>query len=221
MTERPILFSAPMVRAILDGRKTQTRRVVKPQPTGTSDRPRDRVHYGIPDGYEHDGETFYAWQASGWSAKSPYGSPGDRMWARETWAVDAPLDEVRRECEDVMGPSGWGHGPYFRADLVHENSGLTWRPSIFMPRWASRITLEVVNVRVERVQEISEHDAVAEGLSNDEKTKLLWLPCAEKGKAHISPVLAYRDLWNSINTKRGHGWDTKPWVWVIEFKRCI
>lgn len=209
MKERPILFSGPMVRAILDGRKTQTRRVVKPQPRFHADGgpgwypdgdAKQRKHYGTLDHFRRGMPTDFC----------PYGVPGDRLWVRETWAVDAPLDEVRREREDLMGSVDFGHGPYFRADPVHENSGLTWRPSIHLPRWACRLTLEVVNVRVERLQDISERDCLAEGIG-----------CATEGTTVAEFGMAkrmYRELWDSINAKRTP-WASNPWVWVVEFRK--
>ncbi len=183
--ERPILFSGPMVRALLDGRKTQTRRIKKER---------------LP--------SLRSTRASRERDDCPYGVPGDRLWVRETWAVDGPLDQVRREHEDMM--PGLGHGPYFRADPVHENTGLTWRPSIHMYRWMSRILLELTEVRVRRLQDIGEEDARAEG-------------CEPKPGTYTADfalhgyVAAYRDLWNDIN---GPGaWDANPWVWALTFRR--
>jgi len=184
MKERPILFSAPMVRAILAGTKTQTRRTIKPQPDG--------------DGI----------------VPCPYGQPGTSLWLREAWAVDAPLDQVRREREDALYPPDFGHGPYFRADLIHEHSGLTWRSPIFMPRWASRITLEIVSIRVERLKAISEADAKAEGCFMPDSIY--------PGEPHTPGsyvVKQYRLLWESINGPSS--WSANPWVWVVEFKRLM
>lgn len=178
MSEHPILFSGEMVRAILEGRKTQTRRVIT---VPVSDAHAGRPHSPM---VKHNGDWYkpHEW--------SPYGVPGDRLWVRETWA------KPYVNCDAV-----------FRAD--YKGAGiLKWKPSIHMPRWASRITLDVVNVRVERVQDISEEDARAEGIDDG------WLVREQFPEARI----AYRYLWDSINAKRGYGWATNPWVWVIEFK---
>lgn len=196
MTERPILFSGSMVRAILEGRKTQTRRVVK-------------VPVGLTGPVPNDLRAQIMAKAR-W-----YAQPGDRLWVRETWAVDAPLEEVRREREDMMGPSGFGHGPYFRADPVHENAGLTWRPSIHMPRWACRLVLEVTAVRVERLQEISERDTYAEGCDRIREFQAFG---ADKAGRDRLARYGYQRLWDSLNAKRAP-WSSNPWVWVVEFKR--
>ena len=169
MKERPVLFSGEMVRAILEGRKTQTRRVIKPQPLWVGDpNVAFKTHSANPKGI----------------INCPYGQPGDRLWVRETFA----------------GTKNTGFA-YRATDTAY---GHKWRPSIFMPHWASRINLEVVSVRVERVQDISIEDAYDEGME--------W---GDQGCG----VLEFKNLWDSINLKRGYGWDANPWVWVIEFKR--
>jgi hypothetical protein len=221
MTERPILFSGPMVRAILEGRKTQTRRVVKPQPPVECGRITvEPFHPVVIDrhGDERPGaEIFGAYDDNGeWGAKCPYGAPGDLLWVRETWAVDAPLDQVRAEREDAMRVEPiFGHGPYYRADGIHENTGLTWRPSIHMPRWACRMVLELTAVRVERLQEISQQDVFREGLHNAQQKEIE----RRVGKLLMSQE-CYQDLWDSLNAERGFGWAVNPWVWVVEFRRA-
>ena len=180
-TERPMLFSAPMVRALLAGTKTQTRRVVKARKD-----PDYGCHMapGEIAGDEHSARL------------CPYGRPGDRLWVRETWATSAlcrpPINDPFIYAAD-LGPTGvmkWA---------------ARWRPSIHMPRIASRITLEVTGVRVERLQDISRGDAMAEGC-----------PFANMA-AGPDPRDWYRDLWDQIN---GAGaWTANPWVWVVEFKR--
>lgn len=180
--ERPILFSAPMVRAILAGTKTQTRRVIKPHPQMVTD------HRMAP--WEGDPAVLMELLAST-GRRCPYGQPGDRLWVREAWA----------DCDKLVR--------YYADEDVHPLRRK--RPSIHMPRWASRITLEVTGVRVERLQDISEADALAEGVN---------VHPDHHGKPRTSiysPVQAYRDLWESIN---GPGsWDANPWVWVVAFER--
>ena len=181
MKERPILFSGPMVQAIREGRKTQTRRVVKPQP--------DFVNkLGVPFYPDGKGPVDYR--------LCPYGQTGDRLWVRETFAQ--------------IGVEGRGQATVFRASGefdaekwdMPQREWKGWKPSIFMPRWASRTTLEITGVHVQRLNEISEDDAREEG----------WHPADGQG-----PCEWYEDLWNSIN---GPGsWGANPWVWVIEFKR--
>ncbi len=184
-----------MVKALLAGTKTQTRRVVKPQPEpmpGGGVRWPKHGHSG-PDEYLRDVA------ARMWC---PYAQPGDRLWVRETFLWTKP-----ENC--------WPAGLHYRADKpgVIELNGnpLCWRPSIHMPRRASRITLEITAVRVERLQEISNDDAVAEGIT---------LHPDHHGKPRESlygPVRTYRDLWEQIN---GPGsWDANPWVWVLQFRR--
>jgi hypothetical protein len=208
MKERQILFSGQMVRAILEGRKTITRRVMKPTESTESylfnNKAFDRykfthMWYDMEDRYcayfetgpTEDSEYGYAQ-----SFVCPYGQPGDRLWVRETFRTDAYADgrpEYRATptCEDKVE----------EYDLPSR-----WHPSIYMPHAFSRILLDVTVVRVERVQDISEEDAKAEGVGNI-----------------IFQGLTRRDLfaslWDSINAKRGYGWDANPWVWVVEFKR--
>lgn len=228
--ERPILFSGEMVRAILDGRKTQTRRVVKEKCFGPSDTRGYEWHYRCKRGLWQD------MRHSEMMQKCPYGVPGDRLWVRETWkcswwgegeperiaykaggktqevrdtesvSYDLWSESMAEGGADDLEKAGWKVG---EDDLFHHEDcnraaadDLRWRPSIHMPRWASRITLEVTDVRVERLQKISEADAIAEGcVSDDEfdaKDRFEW-------------------LWESIN---GEGsWEANPWVWVVEFRR--
>lgn len=180
MTERPILMSGPMINAIFDGRKTQTRRVVKPQPKWKAHNGvlafDDRVNRGI---------------------HCPYGQPGDRLWVRETWAQHPDEAGIIWRATDP----GWDDNDY----------GIKWKPSIFMPRWASRITLEVTSVRVERVQDITPRDVVAEGIYHEPGE---WGP----DEAYDHLIKGFAHLWDQINAKRGYSWDANPWVWVIGFK---
>ena len=186
MKERPILFSAPMVRAILAGTKTQTRRAVKPQP--------NIVHaiYG-----DASIDTNLIFRAGDQRIHCPYGQPGDRLWVRETWTQAC----VRPRQGDEV---------FYRADGEVAPEFEPWIPSIHMFRWASRITLEIVSLRVERLHGISEADAMAEGA---EPYRLPVNPAREA----LRHVDGFHHLWNSIN---GPGsWDANPYVWVVEFKR--
>lgn len=192
MAERPILFSAPMVRALLAGTKTQTRRVVKARKCpdiGCELAPSEIA------GEEH------------LDRLCPYGQPGDRLWVRETWAAPHRYDH--------LGPSNIpvdGVRTHYAAS--EDRGGLRWRPSIHMPRWASRITLEVVGVRVERLQDISQDDARAEGAPPSHTS--IDAVSREFGYPDF-PRSWYAQLWDQIN---GPGsWDANPWVWVVEFKR--
>lgn len=187
MKERPILFSRTMVRALLDGSKTQTRRVVK----GFA------LELLQPDNFTPE------YVALPENSNSPYGYAGDRLWVRETWNTSArclpPVDE-----------------PYiYAADLNSDGKmfwAATWKPSIHMPRAASRITLEVTGVRVERLQGISIRDAVAEGATPKPPHVACSMVCPE------DYLTGFRDLWNSINGPEA--WNANPWVWVVEFKRA-
>ncbi len=222
MRERPILFSSPMVRAILEGRKTQTRRVVKPQPTGEprplSDWSRglaEACHDHSPDANKlaaHSdrlkGHVFpFTTSSCGlMSPVCPYGHPGDRLWVRETWQP-CGLTEL-----------GLMQAAYYKADgkTYYDPNDLSktckWRPSIHMPRWASRITLEITGVRVERLQDISEEDAESEAAERGH-LKTLNGEYIINGGSHRCGFI---NLWQSIH---GPGsWDANPWVWCISFQ---
>lgn len=209
MKERPILFSAPMMLAILEGRKTQTRRLIKPvQPRDDGMWPAGRDP--VPD--------------------CPYGRAGDHLWVRETWGVIEPSPSIGDRERFVSGDSKWMMSAgnevlveYWRKRIVYRATHDTrygkacepskWRPSIFLPRWACRTTLEVTGVRVERLQEISPRDAQAEG-----SPEFSGLPAYHDHGAQ-SYVHWYSHLWDSLNAKRGFGWASNPWVWVVEFQR--
>jgi hypothetical protein len=245
--ERPILFSGEMVRAILDGRKTQTRRVITPKPPVETG---DLVNIG--------GNCWACIGNNGPNRTCPY-EPGHRLWVRETWQAEfewpaQPGDHLLNYWHEV--PPGFrgvknAMRAYYRADWAeyyvnkYDDKGsdfslsfntcvdesqlveydfdeplpFRWVPSIHMPRWASRITLEVTAVRGEQVQDISEDDAIDEGLEpivNDPITD----GYGEWQKPYvISARDQYVELWNSLNAKRGYGWDVNPWVWVVEFRR--
>ena len=201
MKERPMLFSAPMVRAILDGRKTVTRRLVKPSP--------HKVDGGVPFA---DAPAWAQAEPGSSVMRCPYGVRGTRLWVRETfcdnWYMDRGVIKYRADGE-------------LDSDMF--DAGCTWRPSIHMPRWASRITLEVTGVLVERLQDISEKDAQAEGIERTED--FFGCPCwrvyGEPDGGDVvapdDPIGSYRSLWESIN---GPGsWEQNPFVWVINFRR--
>ena len=209
--DRPIRVSGPMVRALLDGRKTQTRRVLKPQP-----------HFHNVWRDEDSGDW---WQSGHGEAGDdlvylPYAA-GDRLWVREAWQAirldDATLlAAYRANCE--------GDRFHYTADgsveiiQVHK-----WRSPIHMPRWASRLTLIVTDVRVQRLQEISEEDAKAEGVerTNDHKHFPIYRDYMALPKSGAGALPSAREsfgtLWDSINAARGYGWDTNPWVVVVTF----
>lgn len=202
MTIKPILFSGSMVRAILAGKKTQTRRVVKP--------PFELLPNGYlvrPDGH---GGRFGPYPA-------PY-QPGDTLWVRETWREwdERDVEGVDDDPESFREwtPPTEPLSACFRADcgeLEEEDreAGLKWRPSIFMPKHHCRLFLKVTGVRVQRLQDITVEDILAEGLSTT----------AREHDACCHLREQWEELWDSINAARGFGFDTNPWVWVYEFKR--
>lgn len=223
MKERPILFSAPMVRALLAGTKTQTRRVVKPQPPATGGN--GGVLQGIVPSLlvTNRGQMFDVRYAldNPMAISCPYGAPGDRLWARETF-----MDLQGTGVEHRPDPRGQLHPyayqadtpPGSRGDEARKEYGLKWKPCIHMPRAASRITLEVTSVRVERLQDISEADALAEGIQRYTGS-LRWVRYLDAitGEAcHNTAAEAFKALWIGINGQES--WDANHWTWVIEFK---
>lgn len=218
--ERPILFSGPMVRAILEGRKTQTRRVINPQPVHDPTSKMPWVDEGLtPSGAGRTGHSLRL-------IDCPYGRPGDRLWVREKFCQK--LDDAGMfvyNTEGNLDPSCFWYaadglqvvkgngdgGTQYRKD---GSEASPWRPSIHMPREACRMTLDIVNVRVERLQEIDVAGCRAEGIESLAiesheyalHTKNDWL-------------LGFSQLWDKLNAKRGYAFDSNPWVWVIEFKR--
>lgn len=229
-TAKPILFIGPMIRALLDGRKTQTRRTLHSvtkrsslhEAFSTRYRPSPLLKQinGKPDwcvefiSIEHglwDPETNPNGR-SAWYVKIPWGGPGDLLWCRETWAVGNIYDDRAPRDINPDGKPGWCGIRYAATD---HRLGIKDRPSIHMPRWASRLTLEVTGVKIERVQDISEEDALAEGVENDSDG---WRDYA---MPHTQCCASARDsfctLWDSINAKRGFGWDANPWVTCLTF----
>ncbi len=227
--ERPILFSAPMVRAILDGRKTVTRRPVKVQPRSRA----DIGSYGKGQPFIRNPDVTKR------NTECPFGKPGERLWVRETCLINDYREtnvpeEERAETEIV-----------YRADPLPcwegEESEIRWRPSIHMPRWACRILLEITDVRVERLQDISEDQAKAEGCfftdygqecfhggtgwknvgicpaqaGHRQRTGWAWDKTTSHEECLGTPRWAFANLWNAT----GGDWYANPWVWVVEFKR--
>ncbi len=223
MKERPIIFNAPMVRAILVGRKTQTRRVVKlvdtlPDGRGLKaiKKPASLTCLPLVDGkfqYSPYGGAPYEPYPSV-SEFCPYGKPGDRLWVRETWRIDGlstkgALEIGRRHTDGLS----------FRSDMEGDRScdDCPWIPSIHMPRWASRITLEITAIRVERLQDISEEEAEAEGVYEHLGEPQVECDGQVRHFPDASFVRGYLSVWQSIH---GPGsWDANPFVWVLEFKR--
>ncbi|AWX83050.1 TPA: hypothetical protein ACLKPY_002661 [Klebsiella pneumoniae] len=243
MKERGMIFNSEMVRAILDGRKTQTRRIMKVQPESSQ--------LGlllITDSTKHSDIGKYHWAESNATGNhvrsklfsSPFGAVGERIWVRETWATLGNEDGCyvdwednlckgdersaariyRASCEQRPGDYGLWSIPddaYWKPHTKEHKFEGAWRPSIHMPRWASRILLEITDVRVERLNAISEEDARAEGIIDGG-----CLNCGEPepcGCANPEPDAtdAFAYLWQSIYGQ--DNWNANPWVWVIEFKR--
>ena len=209
----PILFSAPMVLALLEGRKTQTRRVITRR-NSLSSIGWDRLDFTKPayidDSYNPPCAMVKIAGPEGTSHRvfSRY-EVGDRLWVRETWGL--PHNNQASEMLDHRDLVYRADG-----DVEFREYGLRWRPSIHMPRWASRITLEVTDVRVQRVQEISDEDVVAEGVDIGKQPYPIDAPYLRD--FDIDFEVAFRELWDSINAKRGYGWDTNPLVWALTFK---
>ena len=237
--EKPVLMSGPMVRAILAGQKTVTRRVV----TGDLDFLGGAGERNNPDcwGWAFDGKQGHGYEVIGrghtWRANhdlqsiaSPYGEAGDRLWVRETWAPDPPIDDSWASTEwngcgrrAAAVPEQFRKPEYCLYAASWTGSELRWVPSIHMYRWASRITLEVASVSVERLQDITEEQAHAEGvtplgssLGADQR-----IAGEDRGRTQGTHpyTLAYAVLWDELNADRGFGWVTNPWVWSVSFTR--
>lgn len=205
MTERGILFSAPMVRKLLAGEKTQTRRLVNPaswDPHGLA------LNAVLAHGGKLGVQAYFGQES--WGVRCPYGMVGDRLWVRETFYCDHVWAGSKGTVEE------WLAMTYYRADYESEAAWSqaeewaertpAWRPSIHMPRWASRILLDVTEVRVQRLQEITRQDAIAEGVPLSIPAEL----CAD-------PVAEFGNLWDCINEDRCP-WKANPWVWAVSFK---
>jgi hypothetical protein len=235
--EKPILFSTAMVQAILQGNKSMTRRVVKPQPQNM---PNGAYLAKMPTpwlGYNifylatlSEGVITKYWQSKGYCLE------GDTLWVRETWRERygmsyaffngcwQPVDDIR-EIEYKAGGSGFFNGALNLCPCedvkIEWGEWSKWKPSIHMPRKAARLFLTVKNIRVERLHDITEEDAMAEGVGNDEDP--YWKPSCNDPDSGGSPTYkkSFEYLWDLINSKRGYGWDTNPWVWIVEFERKL
>lgn len=230
MRERPILLNAEMVRAVLDGRKSQTRRIMKVQPHAGV-----RSSVFVKSGFE-DGH--------GKELACPFGAVSDRLWVRETWSVVSyafdndgmMVDYVPDRPAKSVHEKPFGNGYYTGHAIYAADGDFTWsdddgfvdgrscwKPSIHMPRWASRITLEITAVRVERLQDISEEDAKAEGVGSavwfaaKGVPEAEWESLGEHGAHQASHINSFATLWESIYGEES--WQANSWVWVIEFKR--
>ena len=200
MKERPIIFNAEMIRALLDGRKTMTRRPVMPQPF--SDNPAGAEYIGLNVHNEHiwypagpiSEADELAYEKDDGLRKCPFGVKGDRLWVQEKHFVLS-----------VGNMDGTGREIIYSA--THPEFPYGWEPAVSMPRWASRITLEVTGVRVERLQDITHKDALKEGVEYNVSMR------------DGAPIPRFRKLWDSIYANRGLCWDANPWVWVGEFER--
>ena len=234
MKSRPTIMTGDSVRGILEGRKTQTRRVVKfPKKVCKAWGIESAADAYAVDGPDNSGEwDFLVAGDMGYVyIDCPYGQPGDRLWVRETYAPTTNVNQQEdwpgrphiycsdfpsdtKFCADAViyradGEWDWldddGGTAYCKDDITLRSM---WKNPMFMPRWASRIELKVTGIRVERVQDISQEDVMAEGID---------IKISSKGVPQ--GLRDFRYLWNSINEKRGFGWDLNPWVWVIEFER--
>lgn len=229
--ERPVLFSAPMIRAILSGEKKQTRRVVNPQPGA-----------GVIPYRTKLGTWNWVLESTGVGTRTPfpcpYGKAFDRLWVRETWSQCArgvypcppcwfradfgkfedPARDNPMHIKDCTGP----RGDCFACVAEREGKFL-WRPSIYMPRKLSRNTLEITSVRMERLQQISEGDAEAEGVATLDGYFAEARLCARGKQLGLPPTehrVWFAELWDSINSKRPScAWSDNPWVWCVEFRR--
>ncbi len=219
MSEKPILFNTPMVNAILAGEKTETRRIMKPQPKEAAGDIRFvdgkyKQYLGYPLGHD--------------VPLSPYGRAGGLMWVRETWAALPHFDKIKPR--DI---------PTF-AEIIYRQQGENhmiskWRPSIFMPKWCARLWLEITDVRIEPLHEITDVGAIDEGvlqlngdwvLNNFPDYAKSFREYKALNNPDIAPPLGitprekFKALWDQINLKRGFGWASNPWVFVVSFKPC-
>ena len=230
MEERPIIFSALLIPGLLDGSKTQTRRVIKPQPSCDCINP--NWHGQIIDwkGWKYEGrEGWFCYRCGSglhaydeWSSHGiicPYGQVGDRLWCKETWAIArctvGEYVDVMYKADQGMGRLQLKTVPWFEGLKLPKDCDI-WHSGRFMPRWASRILLEITEVRVERLQEITDADAIASGAS---VFPLLTGVTLSGAPGLASARYAYLQFWDSLNAKRGYPWSMNPWPWVLAFRR--
>jgi len=216
--EKSIILSTEEVRSVLDGRKTMARRVIKPQP--------DHCHrdiIGKEKPYNVDDWNKLIPQVGEMEIKPPH-QVGDILWVRETWCMVTALNDCEGKHSNQCG--GIDSWDYYKADGKTLPSDFKWNPSIHMPRAAARLFLKVKDIRVERLQEISIGEICKEGIETDCRDCIdHYGECGEENDEddecglHDDTFSNFESLWNSINAKRGYGWDSNPWVWVISFER--
>ena len=236
MKETGIIMSGNHPKLILDGIKTMTRRVIVPQPNPCRHKEifsEAESGYNAPSdwggqlidwiGYKYEGRQGWFCYICGNGLKHidefsahgiicPYGQVGDRLWVRETWRIGS-WDNERGELTIEYRAGGMQHSLCITDEVLdkywlpNNPPEEKWRPSIFMPRWASRILLEITDIRAERLQEITPTDCIAEGIETSGR--------GEYGKW----LTSFKELWDSLNAKRGYGWEVNPWVWIISFRR--
>lgn len=227
MKEKPILFSTPMVQAILEGRKTMTRRIVKPMPGRQSEWLTDDLLNEVPHGeiikggwqmhHPKAGQTHAGVEVAydsplGW-IKCPYGQTSDLLWVRETWAPDLAGDDINSYIEYVRYPADGSRRPI---KWVNDYSSYKNRPGIHMNKEYSRIWLQVIDLRVERLQDISESDAKAEGIEKMDESPFPYKLYSCNTASCVDAKTSFKFLWQDINGD--DAWLNNPWVWVISFK---
>ncbi len=203
-TAKPILLSGPLVVSSQLGDKTETRRVAtKAIGTGTKD---DPLRMDL--------------------MKNPYGTPGDLLYVREKWATPPSLDHIKPSNLEPGAPIHYAADNHCNVNN-REDLGLVeynkFRPSIFLPRWASRMTLEILDISIQRLQDMNDYDALGEGveLGMDAYFYSPFPIKDQKHKRYVTAKAAFRDLWDMINESRGYGWNSNPWVWVIKYKTIM
>lgn len=218
MKETGIIMSGNHPKLILDGTKTMARRVIKLKP------PVNEFGREWSTPFTNDGITWVFTAGFGMATrqlrvKCPYGGIGDRLWVRETWRVGSWDEKWIQSMDDALAAGLISDKDTGVFQWKDGKSPCRWRPSIFMPRWASRITLEITDIRVERVQEINSEDAAKEGVRYASGSyELEWFTPNARERKRIED---FSTLWDSLNAKRGYGWEVNPWVWVLSFRRLI